>query len=1094
MTLACIGTFMPVLAQENEPTGTARIDVYDPSGAPISDVNFTLKASSGAPIAVSGNNGSYTYGSGGTTITPYNGYLAIYDLPVGTYTISYDNNNPSYTFNDTSIYIPENGVGEARLDAISNNGSVTITLTGVGGTPLNGVNFHISAGSYNVRFVNAGSGFEEYTYGSDTLTTDASGRIYISSIAPGTYTLVQDNIPSGYNTGRVSESFSISARESSSVNVSNGREYATLTINAVDNNGNEISDKIVMYYYGIPVSVFSSGSGYEYTDTGAGITEIPVSGKVTIENLPLGEYNVHVSSVPEGYSQPEDTYVALNTTNPENITLTSQALDVKTTVKILDGNNTAADGFKVKVVSSSGDTMTFRAGKAGEYAYSEKGTVEELTTADDGTLTLSDLPEGIYDIVELSTAGYKNNKAKKTFTVTKGKASAVNFTAERSTATLALRSNGKIDAEGVAIKLTDTSGSVIFEGKTDKDGRLELTGVDDGEYTYTISSMPSGFINKKYTGHVIVKSEGSNNVSKIDVEESYIRVKAPAEGETVVLTNNSNKKEIKGIADANGYVTFIDLPDGEYAVSVGDNSEVVTIDRDYKGEEVDLTGAAGATKPTPTATTESPKPTEEPKENILTKLRNSKFLLIALIVLLLFLAGLIALIIAVANKNKNKDTSKAKEKEINDALLNITGNEEPEPVEESQERNGPLFIDADSETGLQPENDLNDVQTSLTPSEAVTEELVIEETPEVLPEPVVEQPELVPEPVYEEPVQEPVPEKPVQEEVVAEQPAPVKNTGDRPSEGYVAASIPTPFTAASFLEVEKISKLDGFITEEEASAAESESFEGYISDSISIFEEDKHEEEATEDFNQNTTENDIFDKIYAAPKASETVAPKQEDIVDDASDSYFEPDSSEENSSEKDSSEKKDTSEEKDTPVVSTDDEELDDATMSALFDDIYNNKPSKEEPSPIEEENTSELSSLVDALASQVAGNTVVSDTSSIMPSSDDYNPFEEQANQEIAKTPAKTAAQISSETDDLINQLMGSATMVEPPAPVASEFTTGNQESSYQSEDSKSNESIDDYVGSLLEESDKPAPQNNKKQNADEYLNDLISDISNN
>ena len=669
------GNLAIVSAQEEEiSTGIAYISVTDSNGNPLSNLSFTVREPNGATAYFSGSSGIYSYGGSDSNVVANSGFIRLENVPSGTYTIYYNNNDSNYEFDSASIVVSAGRTEYNSIQARNVIGSVSIYLTGENGSGLSGARFHISSGSGTLRFSGSPGSYSYNMSGNDVIETGYSGQIFIDSLPAGTYTLVQDTLPESYNAGLGSQQFTIYPQQTANVAVVNSREYGTVNITSKDDKGSSAEITVTISDNNGPVSFYDYGSGsYVVADAGAGATEITISDRASFSQLPFGEYAVDVVSKNDKYGTPERQYFSIYNTGNQEINFVSELKELKVTLAVEDEDGKPVSGYKFKVIDENKKPVSFKYTERGEYEYNANGTSEDLETLDTGRIILSNLPEGSYKFQEVETSGYKFNKWSKAFTVKRGESIELDFTATKSVATIKLSSDGKLKAANVTVKLLDASNKTVFEGKTDSAGSIALNDVPDGKYTYLIESMPSGFVNKKYRSNLTIDSTKENQDVDIPIEEMSIKVNTGTPGDTVVLINNSTGKETKAIVGDDGTVTFRGVEDGEYSIRYNDSTEFVTIDRNYMPENFDFSDGNTAVI--------TPSETEKPESSIIQKVKSIGILPLALICLaILAIIGIITAVVL----SKKKDNSK---EELEESFAELTGSDD-ENVE-NEENNSP---------------------------------------------------------------------------------------------------------------------------------------------------------------------------------------------------------------------------------------------------------------------------------------------------------------------------------------------------------------------------------------------------------------------
>lgn len=167
-----------------------------------------------------------------------------------------------------------------------------------------------------------------------------------------------------------------------------------------------------------------------------------------------------------------------------------------------------------------------------------------FTTGKDGTVTIPQMKSGSYLFSETEApAGYTINKTAQNFAVSdtsvvSGSTTISNEKIKPSVTLKKVDEQGK-PLEGATIKVLDASNKEVFSGKTDKDGKVIVSGLSlNTTYTYFESAAPAGYeLNStKYTFTV----DNAGNMSKpADIVNKKIVVPTPTPTSTppVIIPN-----------------------------------------------------------------------------------------------------------------------------------------------------------------------------------------------------------------------------------------------------------------------------------------------------------------------------------------------------------------------------------------------------------------------------------------------------------------------------------------------------------------------------------------------------------------------------
>lgn len=570
----------PVLAEDS---GTIKINVSDNSGNSLTGYDFAIRNSSGSRVSVDGSYGVYSYGGGYEVITSNGGVIQIHGIPTGTYSVQYIGTDSSLKFNDGYFTIANGQTSFLDMVGIKQTGSVRIRLTGVGGEALSGVRFHITRDGSTINFVSNGSSYEEYSMGSSALTTDSSGTISISSIAAGNYILTQENMVDGYNSTPVSESFYVAVGQNSNISVANSKIYSALKISSVDENNSKVAAVVNVKKDGKNISAFNTGTNqYEYSSN-AGVEDFTVSDDITITGLPFENYTVSVSSVGDNYSKAGDVSVSLDSTSGKAIVLKNAQKGTKLTLSINDSDG-AVSSYPVQILSGT-DTLKFKQVASGVYEYVSSNGADELTSASNGTIVITGIPDGTVKVRLKQADGYKKPGTAKSVKLTTGTPATLDLEVERADKkTIVLATDSTMPFAGSKLAILDGSNAEVYSTELTDETSIDISSLEDGNYKYKLTNLPDGYVNKEYSGSFKVSNGELPNSPKINLEPMNISVKVP-EGVTDVSLFDNNGEEIQASV-TNGIATFKDVIDGKYIVKVGDEERIIDVNRSFKENNI----------------------------------------------------------------------------------------------------------------------------------------------------------------------------------------------------------------------------------------------------------------------------------------------------------------------------------------------------------------------------------------------------------------------------------------------------------------------------------------------------------------------------
>lgn len=213
------------------------------------------------------------------------------------------------------------------------------------------------------------------------------------------------------------------------------------------------------------------------------------NGEISFAGLELGEYSYEITSVPDGYLLPSKPDKTLNVSSvPIRFTYTinldtSQKSGTKV-IKFFDDENREQQlsGFEIKAYQSNGQRITVNHGT-------------------DGSIVIPNLLMGdYYFVVTNAPEGYSSMVSDKRheFHVSEYLTEHISFYAKKDvsvsgTAVIKVLDHHKDPVAGACVRVTLPDGSVRSLN-TGNDGSVRFTELAEGEYSYSLESLPEGYI------------------------------------------------------------------------------------------------------------------------------------------------------------------------------------------------------------------------------------------------------------------------------------------------------------------------------------------------------------------------------------------------------------------------------------------------------------------------------------------------------------------------------------------------------------------------------------------------------------------------
>ena len=392
--------------------------------------------------------------------TDANGKLNFTMLPIGKYFITETAAPTGYVLDSTPIPFELTRDGEVVTKNISNaksSGSIVILKTDAGtSSPLAGAHFKLTD--------SRGTLVKEGDTGSD-------GKLTLSAIPLGTYTLTETAAPTGYVLNSTPITVEVtSAGQTVSKTVTNTRAVGNISILKTDAG---TSSPLAGAHFKL---TDSRGTLVKEGDTGS-------DGKLTLSAIPLGTYTLTETAAPTGY--------VLNST-PITVEVTSAGQTVSKTV-----TNTRAVG-NISILKTDAETDQPLAGVRFKLLDSTGALISEAVTGTEGKITFTGMALGSYTLQETETAeGYILNSDPISVQLTEnGKTVGISVTNTPNRGNLKLVKKdayGNTPLAGAGYTLMDETGRKLAEGYTDANGELLFENLLRGDYQVQEFAAPKGY-------------------------------------------------------------------------------------------------------------------------------------------------------------------------------------------------------------------------------------------------------------------------------------------------------------------------------------------------------------------------------------------------------------------------------------------------------------------------------------------------------------------------------------------------------------------------------------------------------------------------
>ncbi|GGE82877.1 SpaA isopeptide-forming pilin-related protein [Priestia taiwanensis] len=394
------------------------------------------------------------------------------------------------------------------------------------------------------------------------LPVDANGKLIISDLQPGEYSLVETKAPKDYVLDKTPIKFTIEKSQIEIVKVVAENELtpATIELTKVD------KDDKAIKLAGAEFSLYSQDdtllqSGLKTED--GGILSIP--------NLKPGTYKLIETKAPEHYELDGTPILFTVERGGAKVSVTAENKltpgSVELTKVDADKNDITLVGAEFKVEDAAGNVVK-----------------EKVTTGENGKIEVTDLRPGIYKFIETKAPEhYTLDETPIEFEISKSQTEIKKVTAENklipgsAELTKVDKDKQEIVLKDAEFRVEDEAGNVVREKiTTGDDGKVEVTDLRPGIYYFIETKAPIGYeldespikfvIEKGQTEKAVVEATnkiipGSVELMKVDEDKQDVVLK---DAVFKIVDKDGNVVREKVTTGENGKVEVTDLRPGTY--------------------------------------------------------------------------------------------------------------------------------------------------------------------------------------------------------------------------------------------------------------------------------------------------------------------------------------------------------------------------------------------------------------------------------------------------------------------------------------------------------------------------------------------------
>ena len=509
---------------------------------------------------ISGNSGTII----GRYTTDSSGIIVITGLEAGAYLIEEVQAPANYLISENSkqqAWLKADGTSVVEVTfANYPYGSLLITkVDALTNKPLSNATFQVTTGDGTV----VGNSNGMYT-------TNSDGEILIPNLKPGSYVVTERIAPEGYACDTKPQTIEIGTDGATyKVHFQNQPMCSLVILKKDADNGNPLS--------GAQFKVTTSKG--DVIGRNNGIFTTDSNGSITISCLAKDSYIVEEVKAPDGYVLEEQSKtIALDYGKTYTLEFTNKKMTSLVIKKVDSISGEPLVGAKFVVEKQNGEHV-------GEY-----------TTDNTGTILLPTLDPDWYVVRETKAPeGYILDETPKTVEVKTNVPTVVTFENKPLSGIKIVKTDSETGEplEGVSFAVSKMNGEKIGTFKTDKEGMIYVSDLEDGYYTVTETEGLEGYHWDKEPKTVEVKS-GKQTIVEVEnqpysglvIEKTNSRTGDPIEGVEFLVTKFNGEQIGYYETDESGLIVIEGLEEGTYLVKETKEAKGYKLDSEAKEVEI----------------------------------------------------------------------------------------------------------------------------------------------------------------------------------------------------------------------------------------------------------------------------------------------------------------------------------------------------------------------------------------------------------------------------------------------------------------------------------------------------------------------------
>ena len=499
-----------------------------------------------------------------TATTDHSGVIVITGLEAGAYAVREAKAPNNYIIAETDMQtVNMKADGTSVVEVVFRNypyGSLLITkVDALTNKPLSNATFQVTTGDGTV----VGNSNGMYT-------TNSDGEILIPNLKPGSYVVTERIAPEGYACDTKPQTIEIGTDGATyKVHFQNQPMCSLVILKKDADNGNPLS--------GAQFKVTTSKG--DVIGRNNGIFTTDSNGSITISYLAKDSYIVEEVKAPDGYVLEEQSKtIALDYGKTYTLEFTNKKMTSLVIKKVDSISGEPLVGAKFAVEKQNGEHV-------GEY-----------TTDNTGTILLPTLDPDWYVVRETKAPeGYILDETPKTVEVKTNVPTVVTFENKPLSGIKIVKTDSETGEplEGVSFSVSKMNGEKIGTFKTDKEGMVYISNLEDGHYTVTETEGLEGYHWDKEPKTVEVKS-GKQTILEVEnqpysglvIEKTNSRTGDPIEGVEFLVTKFNGEQIGYYETDESGLIVIEGLEEGTYLVKETKEAKGYKLDSEAKEVEI----------------------------------------------------------------------------------------------------------------------------------------------------------------------------------------------------------------------------------------------------------------------------------------------------------------------------------------------------------------------------------------------------------------------------------------------------------------------------------------------------------------------------